>query len=141
MKACKIMRGFPGSGKSTLARAMAWSAVAKGYRAAIVSADLYFIRPDGRYSWKGDELIHAHDWAREELQKAVNKGTDLVIVDNCNMKHSDYGSYAAIANGYDINLEVVGMPATEADMILYATRNVHGVPLQAIQRMAAKWEP
>lgn len=135
------MRGFPGSGKSTLARAMAWSATSRGYKAAVVSADEYFIRPDGRYSWRGDELGYAHDWARERLAKAVTAGIDLVIVDNCNMKHSDYGSYAAIANGYDITLEVVGMPATEADMILYATRNVHGVPLEAIKRMAAKWEP
>lgn len=147
MKICRILRGIPGSGKSTLAQVMRKQAAEVRAPCSIVSTDNYFLRPDGRYSWKGDDIPFAHDWARRELELTVNAfngENHLVIVDNCNIKHSDYGSYAAIAStaGYQILLDVVGtFPPSEANLALYAQRNCHGVTLESLRRIAARWEP
>lgn len=64
------------------------------------------------------------------------------MVDNTNVQAWEFRHYRMLAEefGFDVEVVEVGDRTPEACR-LYAARNTHGVPLVAIESMAARWEP
>jgi len=130
-----IMRGLPGSGKSTKAKK-----IAAETGAIIVSADNFFVGHDGVYRFEPSRIGDAHASCYEGAVNAVTRGNS-VIVDNTNTQKWEFQKYVelSIATGMVINIVTVydGGLSDEA----LARRNTHDVPVEAIARMRARWEP
>lgn len=119
-----IMRGVPGSGKSTYIKNNCEGAV-------IASADNFFMK-DGRYNFNIKQIGLAHDYCFRTFTKAMKDKAPLVVVDNTNVKARDMKRYVdgALAEGYTVEIvKVVCDPAKAA------SRNVHAVPKDIVERM------
>jgi len=124
-----VMRGFPGSGKSSLAT---WLCKQMASGTERVSADDFFT--------DSQHLNEAHEQCRAKFQATLARGMS-VIVDNTNVRRSDYAFYvtAAEAAGYEVVvLELVCQTTTELER--FRKRSLHGVPGGAVGGMWARWE-
>lgn len=138
MKKVIILVGAPGCGKST--RTANYLYLHKAYdpksTSAVVSADHFFINLDtGQYIFDRSRLHMAHLTCQHEFVDALVDGVGLVIVDNTNTVARDRKFYVDVArsHGYEVWLDVI-----EADAQTCFARNVHGVPLDAIEKMMAR---
>ena len=134
MKKLIIMRGLPGSGKSTYLNSFI-----EGIKGVVVcSADHYFMIT-GEYKFDPRLLKQAHESCKYNAAIAMQEGVELIIIDNTNTQKWEYEDYLHMAakHGYNVVVHKVG---NTDDLELYAKRNTHGVPLTALQRMAARWE-
>lgn len=134
MKRVYLMRGLPGQGKTAVA-----SALAAGHDAVlVVSADHFFTKPDGTYEWFREGLAAAHEWCRSQYEAAIKTDTNVIIVDNTNIKRRDFKFYEdlALEAGYQFFEITVGNLDVEAS----AKRNKHGVPRETLERMAKEWQ-
>lgn len=138
MKTLVIMRGLPGSGKSTYIQDQYMTGESVLINTMVCSADQFFMK-DGQYCFNPKLLKQAHETCKFNAATAMQKGVELVIIDNTNTQKWEYEDYLHMAakHGYDVRIQVVG---NTTDLELYAKRNTHGVPLTALQRMAARWE-
>jgi len=134
MKQVIIMRGPPGSGKSTLTLEIE---AEYGMPAVICSADHFFYFDKSHdpinYKFNPKLLGRAYDKCREDFKEALATNEALVIVDNTNIKLRDFQWYIkfAIDSGYNVTVHsITGCSAQECHKA-----NVHGVPIEAIQRM------
>lgn len=139
MKQLIIMRGLPGSGKSTAAADIVGKSIVLG---VIRSTDTQFI-VNGEYKFD-PTLLHFKHAANQRLVKDdMLDGVPLIIVDNTNIKRSDFAVYIQMAKefGYEV-LEYIMQepPFTDEYIRMCYKRNKHGVPFEAIQRMAKKFE-
>jgi len=123
-----IMRGVPGSGKSTIAT---WF---EQMGAIVCSTDNYHI-VNGEYKFNAEKLGEFHRKNLEYFTEHVQKGTQMVIVDNTNVKRKDYLSYVEEArdNGYEVH----AITFVPQDIEKCIKRNVHKVPEEAVRRMAS----
>lgn len=82
-----ILRGSPGSGKTTFATKnnsfKTWK---------IVSADMFFTRPDGKYVFDRTKLQDAHNQCFTDAYNYLSQGFN-VIVDNTNRLLSEFRRY------------------------------------------------
>ncbi len=140
MKQVIIMCGAPGAGKSTRAAEILRVAQSNNLRGAIYSTDDAFM-VDGRYQFDGRKLPEYHARNFQSYAMGLADGLDVVIVDNTNLVAAHREPYLKLARamGYEVSVEVVG-EFTEVAVATYAARNTHGVPLEAIRRMAASVE-
>ena len=122
-KQVKVMRGIQGSGKSTYAKLLRQCAHEAGQLPMIISADDYFVGPDG-YKFDINNLGEAHKWCMRNFLQYLQDGMSPVIVDNTNINLEDISPYVAVgqALGYDVEIIQVNTPPEIA-----AGRNVHGV--------------
>lgn len=118
-----IMRGIQGSGKSTYASMLHECATEDGMIPCTVSADHFFMGPQG-YQFDVDKLSDAHKDCMRRYLQAINAGMSPVIVDNTNINVEDIAPYVAVgeAMGYEVVITQVNTPPDVA-----AKRNVHGV--------------
>ena len=144
-KICYILRGLPGTGKSMLAETLRDTTHPKWKRCgAIFSTDSYFYDSHGDYQFDPSLLgeYHARNLADATAFMYGHHKDDRVIcvIDNTNTQHWEYEGYveAAKANGFLV--QVISIDWDAMDIPLYAERNTHGVPEEAIYRMAARWE-
>lgn len=148
------MRGLPGSGKSTMARKLMIEHLSWGGKSmAICSTDDYHM-VDGEYVFQPEHLGEFHKANQRRADLLMQAGVELVIVDNTNIKRRDMKRYIDVASQNDYMVEeiIVGKerlcPSLEdacphkfADYIdMCAARNTHGVPREAIERMARSFE-
>ena len=133
MKTLVIMRGISGAGKSTRAKEIA------GVLGVICSADDYFVGEDGIYRFKPESIRYAHWQCEENVVLAMINQTELIVVDNTNTKKWEYKNYLHMAAmySYEVKIEMVG---NLTDVDLYFNRNTHGVPIESIKKMAARFE-
>jgi predicted kinase len=151
-KSVVIMRGVPGSGKSTLACMLEdgthqlhlksdtgepdfmWST-------RIVSADHFFLDAQGQYRFDPRGLGMAHAACLTAFLDAIERGTNLIIVDNTNTQRWEYRNYikAATMLGYAVHTVHV-VCQTEAEAALCGSRNAHAVPVPAVIGMWKKFE-
>jgi len=115
-----LVRGLPGSGKSTYARLMA-------FEFAHFEADQFFML-DGEYHYNSRRVLKAHDWCQKRTRAALKLGK-RVVVSNTFVRNWELSPYLAMTS------DVVVVHACGV------WPNVHGVPLEGLERMAANWEP
>lgn len=141
IKTVIVLRGLPGSGKSFLRKQIQDESGCYD----VISADNYFIRPDGTYSWNYKELGVAHDWAHKNYLDSLSEDNDdtadIIIVDNTNTTFKECKFYLeeALKAGWNI---IIWEPNTEWAFTpeeLFK-KNVHGVPLESIKKMLDRWE-
>lgn len=122
-----IMRGPSGSGKSTYTKKHLSDAV-------VCSADHYFER-DGEYKFDRTKLGAAHGYCKGKVQTEMKKGTPLLVVDNTNTQIREMKPYVKLARKHGYTVRFVRL---ETPVEVAAARNTHGVPEEAVQRMAAR---
>ena len=113
-----IIRGLPGSGKSTLAKSMV------DYQH--FEADMY-LEINGEYVYDASKIKQAHEWCVASAKNALEKGANVVI-SNTFVKLWEIQKYIELGFPYKI-LELQGK-----------WPNIHGVPIEIIDIMAARWE-
>ena len=142
-KICYILRGLPGTGKSMTAYALRTGAFPSGYGAVFSTDNLFMV--DGEYQFDPSKLGEYHAKNLEMAAEWMHIHREVTthahcIIDNTNTQHWEYAKYveAAKANGFIV--QVISIDWDAMDIPLYAERNSHGVPIEAIYRMAARWE-
>lgn len=142
MRKLIIMRGLPGSGKTTLAEEICYHIIHDTNAfVTIRSTDSKFLDSEGNYKFDPSKLGINHVQNQNEVREDMDSGAEMIIVDNTNMTRWEMKPYIDLANryGYDVEERIVGKFDDES-IALYAQRNQHGVPIEAIRRMAKKFE-
>ena len=73
-------------------------------------------------------------------QKDLPHISNVCVIDNTNTQHWEYEKYVEAAKENGFMVQVITVDWKREDIPLYAERNSHGVPEEAIQRMADRWE-
>ena len=140
-----IMRGLPGSGKSHWVTQFIQSqpadvASAIKHRGLFSTDNLFMV--DGRYCFESKKLPEYHQRNLTLFIAALARGEQIVICDNTNLAQWEFMAYEAAAKalGYQVRLVLIGKPNDSAHQQLCAKRNQHGVPLEAIKRMAKTFD-
>src|SRR5574337_327661 len=118
MRQVIIMRGVPGSGKSTHAQKLGGT---------IVSADNWFMK-NGSYQFDASQLGQAHGACQRAFTEALQRGVELVVVDNTNIKVRDMKFYVDNAKKFNYDWRIVEVVASNP-------QNVHGVPAEKVAQM------
>jgi predicted kinase len=134
MKRLIILRGLPGSGKSTVAKELQGGVPTR----VICSADDFFVH-DGVYKFDAKLLRAAHEYCRNKAFAAMISRMSVVIIDNTNTQKWEYKDYIQFATEHGYKVETIKV-GNLTDLDLYYSRNVHGVPREALERMAARFE-
>ena len=100
-----ILRGLPGSGKSTLADEIERLCYYDfGLSCGVCSADHAFMA-GGQYFWNRQELGRAHMTCEAVCREFIRLETDVIVVDNSNIRTEDYKKYFEL--GYKLFYEPV----------------------------------
>lgn len=123
-----LVRGLPGAGKSTFAGSEA------------IEADQYFCQnKEGEYKFDPKQLKDAHNWCQQRTREQLESSSDATVA-NTFTQRWEMQSYIDMAKELGAELVVHDVyDGGQTDETL-AERNVHGVPLEAIQRMRARYE-
>lgn len=137
-----IMIALPGAGKSTEAEVLKEACEAAGRTCDIHSTDDFFVDSWGEYKFDPSKLAMYHEMNRDSFERSLERGTDVVIVDNTNLQRRHREVYAELARDYDyeVHYRVIGSFGPTS-CYAYAKRNKHNVPLGTIRRMANRYEP
>ena len=124
-----IVRGLPGSGKSTIAATMGGT---------VRAADDFFMH-NGEYKFDPRQLPQAHAACQAAVKQDMETYSRAVVA-NTFTSRWEFSPYLAIAEACGARLVVVdcfdaGM--TDQELV---DKNIHGVPLVAIQAMRDRWE-
>ena len=125
-----LFRGLPGAGKSTLCKMLP--------SLPRFEADDFFIGPDGVYRFDPTQLYAAHMQCQRRTEKALAAGQS-VIVSNTFTMHKELKDYFGMAYGHGATVVVVNLFDAGLTDEQLAARNAHGVPVEAIARMRARW--
>jgi len=128
-----LMRGLPGSGKSYYARTTFPDAT-------ILSTDEYFM-VGGEYCFDPQKLGHAHGWNQWRAKKALEAGHETIVIDNTHTQLWEMDAYKQLAkeNGYTVEIHQ-STAEWRNDPVACHEKQTHGVPLETVHRMAARWE-
>ncbi len=136
-KTVVILRGIPGSGKTDLAKRLRDGHSYGVECVVIVSADDFFM-VNGQYIFDGMKVLDA---AADCFVRFVNAfgrpDTDLIIVDNTNIRFFEVNPYLLLARGRGWKTRVVRL---QCNPKVAATRTTHGVPPEVIAQMALDME-
>lgn len=126
-----LMQGIPGSGKSTVARALYEGNPAN---TIILSTDAFWGED---YNFKPELLGRAHLWNEDRAAAAFRNGTDVIIIDNTNIRRKAVKYYMSLAADYGYNVQVVRVTC---DIDLAIARGTHNVPEDVVRRMYSEME-
>jgi tRNA uridine 5-carbamoylmethylation protein Kti12 len=138
--AVRLFRGLPGAGKTTAARE--WLARMGG--GVLLEADQFFTI-EGEYRFDPTRVAEAHTWTQQNLIRALDRGARHIAVANTFTQSWELDPYLGIIRaygqraGHTIGWKVITV-RSHLPLAELAARNVHGVPLETIQRMADRWE-
>lgn len=131
-----LMRGIPGSGKSFFAKQLCETP--KGDTSAIYSTDDFWQTSSG-YLFNPHRLGEAHAWNKDRVRKDTK--SDIIIVDNTNIRLKEILPYLEIAAEHDRDVMIMESPTEWAwDVDECFKRNTHGVPRETIQRMKDRYQ-
>ena len=134
MKQLIIIRGPSGSGKTTAAKDFV-----NKHGGAFFEADGFFYQ-EGNYVFDPKKLPQAHGDCQRRIREALANRVSPVVVSNTSMTHWEMNPYFAMAKQFEYHVTVyrIGGPW---DAKLFASRNVHGVTEEIVQRQINKYEP
>lgn len=141
-----IMMSIPGGGKSTKAKKLAPPE-------HILSTDSFHM-VNGEYKWKSETMHIAHQWNQSSCEFFMKAGKTPLVIDNTNLSPKERKPYINLARFYGYDIEIVHPDSpwfldvlprlrtktfTDEDVKLFAEKNVHSVPEEAIRRMMNNW--
>ncbi len=144
LRKVKILRGVPGCGKSTYVKELKIEWIecpppdVETRDFAVVSADNFFVGPDGVYRFDPKMLGRAHAQCLQNFTWFITAkegmGIDdlLLVVDNTNTSVREMSTYVDLCKAYGIPFEIVTID-TPPDIA--AHRNTHGVPVEKVHQM------
>jgi len=139
MKTLHIFRGLPGSGKTTAAKELASSLD----DATIYSTDKYWDLYH-KSEFIACKTRKAHQWNQDKVKKAMLSCKQNIIVDNTNLDWSEISPYQTYARVYGYQTKIYE-PQTSwwisKDIELLSEKNTHGVPIEKLVKMLARYEP
>lgn len=142
MKFCFVLRGLPGTGKDEIAKYLAASGIPSipGVSSAItLSTDQFFIK-DGKYQFDKTKLKEAHEATWEAFKSAISSDSQVIIINNTNIKKFHYAHYVDYAQRHGYLTSIVIIPANDVSDRELATRNVHNVDQGTISKMRKEFE-
>ena len=126
------MRGLPGAGKTTWIQNNLPDAF-------ICSADNYFLDEKGIYKFDSLLISDAHESClkcfAEIMTSQENKAENeslVIVVDNTAIRAWEISPYYNLAKAYRHDVKVVHI---KCDSDLAYSRNIHGVPLERVEKM------
>ncbi|MCD4776009.1 MAG: ATP-binding protein [Candidatus Aegiribacteria sp.] len=127
-----IMRGLPGAGKSTWAQE-------NHPGAHVCSADSFFVDDDGVYRFDGTLISEAHASCLRQfakilasMEESVENSPEVVVVDNTAIRAWEISPYYNLARAYGHDVRIVHV---KCDTETAHSRNIHGVPLERVEKM------
>jgi predicted kinase len=120
-----LIRGVSGAGKSTHAQTL----IAKGFE--VFEADQYFMQ-GGEYRFDPSKLSQAHQDCQSRVENALKRQCNVAIA-NTFTETREASPYVEMGCRYGYNIEVVDLGTSGLSAEELAYRNVHAVPLKAIQ--------
>lgn len=142
MKFCFVLRGLPGTGKDEIAKFLNLDNVAgeiQTGQAVILSTDQFFIK-DGKFQFDKTKLKEAHEATWEAFKSAISSDSQVIIINNTNIKKFHYAHYVDYAQRHGYLTSVVIIPANDVSDRELATRNVHNVDQGTISKMRKEFE-
>lgn len=137
MKFCFVLRGLPGTGKDEIAGFL--NRDLSEAPAVILSTDQFFIK-DGKYQFDKTKLKEAHEATWEAFKSAISSDSEVIIINNTNIKKFHYAHYVDYAQRHGYLTSVVIIPANDVSDRELATRNVHSVDQGTISKMRKEFE-
>jgi len=126
------MRGLPGAGKST------W-VLENHPDARVCSADSFFIDEKGIYRFDGSLIPEAHASCLREFTKmllSMETGEadypETLVVDNTAIRAWEISPYYSLGEAFGHEVKIVHV---RCDAETAHCRNIHGVPLEQVERM------
>jgi predicted kinase len=144
-----LVRGLPGAGKSALARDISLGIAVAGNivhglgepHCHHIEADRFFIGKDGVYRFAPSKIQEAHAACQAEVrQRMAEEHKTCVVVSNTFTRKWEMAPYYDMANEFAYTVRVVTVEDPDATDEDLAARNVHGVPVDVIRGMRARWE-
>lgn len=102
----------------------------------MASADNFFMQGD-RYVFDASKLGEAHGACFREVIDALQRGSELIVVNNTNTSVAEIAPYMAAAQAYGAEANIICL---RIDPKIAAARNTHGTPLATIEKMAERLE-
>lgn len=136
-----VFRGLPGSGKSSVSKRVQELLQGCTLQVVRICTDEILEMAEGGYLWAGNKMPLYHGIAHKMAYLATNNDVDIVILDNTNTRKSEYESYIIDARqkGYVTYEFIIGEIDEEAIQNSF-NRNSHSVPMEAIRKMAARFQ-
>lgn len=123
-----LVRGLPGSGKTALAR---------GIARHVAEADDFFYR-EGKYQFSGEHLAEAHRECQKKVERIlVGQGENIAVANTFTLRWELDIYYKLFRAHADIIEVTVKTQFSDQEL---AARCVHGVPVETIARMRARWQ-
>jgi hypothetical protein len=130
MKSLYLLRGLPGAGKSTLAKSIG---------GAHFEADMYFVAPDGTYTFDPTRIRDAHAWCQDSVSNAMTLNhttgeNEKIVVSNTFTQEWEMDAYYTLADvwGYTVFSLIVENR--------HGGKNTHGVPDDKLEIMKNRFE-
>jgi len=139
IKILYVVRGLPGSGKSTFVKTLG---------VPHYEADMYFIGPDGKYTFDPKNLKSAHIWCQNAVRNAMilsekelledSAGVysiyDRIAVSNTFTQQWEMDPYIKMAEEHGYNFFSVVVENR------HGNSNIHGVPKENMDAMEKRFE-
>lgn len=132
-----VIRGASGSYKTTLANKLA-----EHFDSVICSADHHFIDENGKYNFQIEQLGMAHKRCQNFTEFYMVANNPLIVIDNTNTTWKEIKPYVKLAARYNYEVMILEPNSPHRYSAEECNKkNIHGVPLETIQKQLARFEP